>query len=110
MSLAEASERAPGSAGNAMGSRASEVGELEQFRSEQRRLIADACHDIRTPLAVIKEFASIMAEGMAGDINQEQEEFLGIILDRVDRLSVMVDELLAAGGRGLNAAKAAAAA
>jgi len=109
MSLADASERAPQSAGNAIGPRASEVAALEQFRSEQRRLIADACHDIRTPLAVIKEFASIMAEGMAGEINEEQEEFLGIILDRVDRLSVMVDELLEAGGRN-PAMKASAAA
>ena len=51
----------------------------------------NACHDFRSPLTVIKEFAAIIAEGLAGDVNEEQSEFFQIILTRVDHLSAMVD-------------------
>ena len=64
------------------------------MREANHRFVENACHDFRSPLTVIKEFASIIAEGMSGEINEEQAEFLQIILTRVDHLSSMVDGIL----------------
>ncbi len=67
---------------------------LNILRDANHRFVENACHDFRSPLTVIKEFASIIAEGLAGDVNDEQAEFLEIILTRVDQLSQMVDGIL----------------
>lgn len=67
---------------------------LNILRDANHRFVENACHDFRSPLTVIKEFAAIIAEGLAGDVNEEQAEFLQIILTRVDNLSQMVDGIL----------------
>jgi signal transduction histidine kinase len=67
---------------------------LNMLRDANHRIVENACHDFRSPLTVIKEFASIIAEGLTGEINEEQTEFLEIILTRVDQLSQMVDGIL----------------
>ena len=67
---------------------------LNMLRDANHRFVENACHDFRSPLTVIKEFAAIIAEGLAGDVNEEQAEFLQIILTRVDHLSHMVDGIL----------------
>jgi signal transduction histidine kinase len=72
----------------------SEKMRLNLLRDANHRFVENACHDFRSPLTVIKEFASIISEGLAGDVNEEQLEFLGIILTRVDQLSQMVDGIL----------------
>ena len=50
-------------------------------------------HRFRTPLAVIKGFAKILADGVAGDLNEGQKEYLETILVRVDDLNTMINEL-----------------
>ena len=67
---------------------------LNLLREANHRFVENACHDFRSPLTVIKEFASIIAEGLSGDVTEEQAEFLQIILTRVDHLSGMVDGIL----------------
>ena len=71
-----------------------EIGKLNTLRDANHRFVDNACHDFRSPLTVIKEFSSIIAEGLAGEVNEEQAEFLQIILTRVDQLSQMVDAIL----------------
>ena len=71
-----------------------EKARLNILRDANHRFVENACHDFRSPLTVIKEFAAIIAEGLAGDVNEEQSEFLQIILTRVDHLSAMVDGIL----------------
>ncbi len=71
----------------------------------KNRRLADLCntahefvdhvsHEFRTPLTVIKEFASIMRDGLAGEPSEEQCEYLGIIINRVEDLCVLVDDML----------------
>jgi signal transduction histidine kinase len=73
---------------------AREITQLNTLREAKHRFVDNACHDFRSPLTVIKEFSSIIAEGLAGDVNEEQAEFLEIILTRIDQLSHMVDAIL----------------
>ncbi len=67
---------------------------LNILRDANHQFVENACHDFRSPLTVIKEFAAIIEEGLTGEINEEQTEFLQIILTRVDQLSQMVDGIL----------------
>lgn len=71
-----------------------EKSRLNMLRDANHRFVENACHDFRTPLTVIKEFSSIIMEGLAGDVSEEQAEFLEIVLSRVDHLSQMVDAIL----------------
>lgn len=50
-------------------------------------------HKFRTPLAVIKAFAKILADGVAGDLNADQKEYLDTILVRVDDLNTMINDM-----------------
>ena len=56
--------------------------------------VDDLSHEFRTPLTVIKEYASILQDGLAGEVNEEQESFLEIIINRVQDLTVMVNDML----------------
>jgi signal transduction histidine kinase len=77
-----------------IGALTTEKTRLNLLREANHRFVENACHDFRSPLTVIKEFASIIAEGLSGDVTEEQAEFLQIILTRVDHLSGMVDGIL----------------
>lgn len=74
------------------------------LESKNRRL-ADLCtlaqqftenvsHDFRTPLTVMKEYVSLIADGIAGPINEQQKKMLRVVDDRADDLNNMVDDLL----------------
>ncbi|HVX16061.1 MAG TPA: hybrid sensor histidine kinase/response regulator [Pirellulales bacterium] len=73
---------------------AQQNGRLEEMNETARDFVDNASHDFRTPLTVIREFASIMQEGLAGPVTAQQTEFLEIILARVDDLAMLVDDML----------------
>ncbi len=51
-------------------------------------------HELRTPLTAIKEGISIVLDGEAGEINNEQKTFLDIAKRNVDRLNRLINEIL----------------
>jgi signal transduction histidine kinase len=57
---------------------------LEQLKDE---LLSYVNHELSNPLAVIKESFIQMREGLFGDINSEQKQFLDISLSSIDRLT-----------------------
>ncbi|MBN1591263.1 MAG: response regulator, partial [Pirellulales bacterium] len=61
------------------------------------QLLDRISHDFRTPLTVIKEYATLMHDGLVGTITPRQREFLEIIDDRADDLTTLVDNVLDAG-------------
>lgn len=56
-------------------------------------------HDLRGPLTVIKEYVSLLQDGLCGSICEEQRHALCVIDDRADDLSLLVDNLLTIGKR-----------
>jgi heavy metal sensor kinase len=66
---------------------------LEAGVESQRRLIADASHDLRTPLAVMRSELDV-ALG-ADDLAPDAAEVLASTAEEVERMSRMVDNLLA---------------
>lgn len=56
--------------------------------------VSTTSHDLRTPLAIMKESLSQMADGMYGGVNERQKHFLGLALSGIDRISHIVGSLL----------------
>ena len=51
-------------------------------------------HELRTPLTAIKEGIGIVWDGSAGEINDDQKDFLGTAKRNVDRLGRLIDDVL----------------
>lgn len=65
--------------------------ELDRMKSI---LISTVSHELRTPLAAIKGYAStLLADDVEWD-RSSQREFLSVISDETDRLSLLVNDLL----------------
>ena len=58
------------------------------------RFVDNVSHEFRTPLTVVKEYVSLMREGLLGPLNDEQRRFLDVVNDRADDLNHMVDDML----------------
>ena len=55
---------------------------------------ATVSHELRTPLTAIKEGISIVLEGVAGEINADQKDFLDTARRNVDRLNRLINDVL----------------
>jgi len=71
---------------------------LESVREEEMRFkddfLSHVSHELRSPLTAIKQFTSILINGLAGDLNEEQRQYEGIVLKNVHQLQSMIDDLL----------------
>ena len=67
---------------------------LRQLIRTAHDFVDNVSHEFRTPLTVIKEYASLIREGVVGPINDDQERFLTIVEDRSDDLNIMIDDML----------------
>jgi hypothetical protein len=79
---------------------------LEHFHATIHDLLDQVSHDFRTPLTVIKEFATLMGDGQLGAVSPRQREFLDVINDRADDLTLVVDNVLDAGKSGAGVLRA----
>ena len=67
---------------------------IKKMIAAKSGFISTVAHELRTSLAAIKEGVSIVFDGMAGRLNKEQKKFLNIAKRNVDRLSVLIDDVL----------------
>ncbi len=51
-------------------------------------------HELRSPLNAVYQYVTILLDGLAGEINEEQREYLGIALRNVKQLQAMIGDLL----------------
>ena len=72
--------------------------EIEHARARQMQIkdqfLTHISHELRTPLTVVYEFLSILGDGIAGRLNDEQAEYVAIMLRNVDELNHMIEDLL----------------
>src|SRR3984957_15304304 len=62
-----------------------------QFKDE---FLSHVSHELRSPLTAIYQFVTILLDGLAGDLNLEQQEYLEIVLRNVKQLESMISDLL----------------
>jgi signal transduction histidine kinase len=68
--------------------------ELRETMELKSQFIGTVSHELRTPMTSIREAVSIVLDGVAGKINQDQKHFLEIAQRNIDRLSRLIDEVL----------------
>ncbi|AGI83677.1 sensor histidine kinase [Pseudomonas aeruginosa] len=67
------------------------LGQIDELLRREHRFIADAAHEMRTPLAILRLHAQNALEARSDD---ERDKALGFLVGGVDRLSRVVNQLL----------------
>ncbi len=65
--------------------------EVDRMKSEFVSLVS---HELRTPLTSIVGYVDLLLEGDAGELNDEQTDFLEVVNRNAHRLSMLVTDLL----------------
>lgn len=71
----------------------SDVTERQRIEEAQRRFVADASHEMRTPVAALKGMLELLADG-AKDKPEVRDDFILTMQREVDRLGRLVGDLL----------------
>lgn len=67
---------------------------LSRLYRTAHEFVDHVSHEFRTPLSIIKEYASLVRDGIVGTVGPEQVRLLNVIDDRSDDLNTMVDDML----------------
>lgn len=79
------------------------IGAIEVFRDLSDEIESDkmksdfisiASHQLRTPLSAINMYTQMLRDGFAGPVNDQQREFIRIVLGSVERMNELIDTLL----------------
>jgi PAS domain S-box-containing protein len=65
--------------------------ELDRLKDE---FVALVSHELRTPLTSIRGYLELVLDGEAGDVSDEQRQFLAVVERNADRLLALVGDLL----------------
>ncbi len=65
--------------------------ELDRLKSN---FISTVSHELRTPLTSVIGYSEMLIEGMAGDLNKEQKEYVTTILEKGESLLTLISEIL----------------
>ncbi len=67
---------------------------LVALETERTRVMRHVSHELKTPLATLREGASLLNEGIAGPLTPQQARIAGIMQTNSVRLQVLIDGLL----------------
>ncbi|MDP8233372.1 MAG: ATP-binding protein [Candidatus Saelkia tenebricola] len=68
-----------------------EFQKLDQLKSD---FVANVSHEIKTPIAIIKESVAIVLDQMSEELEKEQKNILIITRENINRLTLMANSLL----------------
>jgi signal transduction histidine kinase len=68
--------------------------ELETASKHKSEFLANMSHELRTPLNAIIGFSQVLREGISGEINAKQEEYLDDILTSGNHLLALINDVL----------------
>ncbi|HET6498733.1 MAG TPA: response regulator [Coriobacteriia bacterium] len=60
----------------------------------KNEFVSTVSHELRTPLTSIKGYVDLIVDGDAGEINEVQREFLGIVQENSNRLVSLINDML----------------
>jgi signal transduction histidine kinase len=68
--------------------------ELEETSQHKSEFLANMSHELRTPLNAIIGFSQVLREGMFGEVNEKQKEYLDDILSSGNHLLSLINDVL----------------
>ena len=66
----------------------------KEAEARRGQFLSHVSHELRSPLAVVHQFASLLVDGVGGPLTPDQEEILVVLMRNVGQLRVMIDDLL----------------
>jgi len=67
---------------------------LAKLDREKTKLIAHISHDLKTPLASIKEGAGLLRDQLVGPMNRQQSEIVAILEKNCSKLQKLIEDIL----------------
>lgn len=67
---------------------------LSRKNEEIQRFYHTLCHELKTPLTSAREFLTIMLDGLAGPLTEDQRQYLQIAKDSCDQIKLFLNDLL----------------
>jgi PAS domain S-box-containing protein len=70
------------------------INKLQMDLKLKDQFLSHVSHELRSPLTSVYSFTSIIADNLAGDTTDEQQQYLQIVLKNVLQLQAMIEDLL----------------
>lgn len=67
---------------------------MRTLEEQRTRILRHVSHELKTPLAALREGSSLLHEGVAGELTPQQAKIAGIMQNNVLRLQGLIDSLL----------------
>lgn len=67
--------------------------EVKEANLAKSRFVSFVAHELKNPMASIKGYTELVAQGMAGPVTDMQSSFLGTVRANVDRMNTIVSDL-----------------
>jgi signal transduction histidine kinase len=65
----------------------------QQVEDMKADLISNVSHELKTPVAIVKEYVSLMADGIGGTLSPDHQEFNTIIAKNLERLERLINNV-----------------
>lgn len=73
---------------------ARDISERKKLEELQNKFVSHVSHELRTPLAAMREFISLLIDGISGELNEVQKDYCKRVGFNIDRLTRIIDNLL----------------
>lgn len=67
--------------------------EVQQANEAKTKFISVVTHELRIPMTSIRGYTDLLSTGAVGSTNEQQQNFLRIINNNIDRMSALVSDL-----------------
>ena len=66
---------------------------VQQANESKSQFVAIVTHELRIPLTSIKGYTDLIRQGVVGEVNEQQVNFLDVIRNNVQRMSKLISDL-----------------
>ncbi|KAA0015824.1 HAMP domain-containing protein [Salinicola corii] len=69
-------------------------GRLSELEAQKQQFLRHMSHELKTPLASVREGTSLLSDGVAGELNERQSEVVRLIDENGQELQTLIEQLL----------------
>ncbi|MGM8931791.1 sensor histidine kinase [Salinicola halophyticus] len=69
-------------------------GRLSELEAQKQQFLRHMSHELKTPLASVREGTALLGDGVAGELNERQSEVVRLIDENGQELQTLIEQLL----------------